>query len=79
MTSTREGVVLVVENKLSVLLVDDVPDAIQYLLGASVRLALLFVVHDAPPIVLFRIPSLWWDNLDMAQKRRNLFRKGETN
>ena len=43
------------------------------------RLALLFVVHDAPPIVLFRIPSLWWDNLDMTQKRRNLFRKGETN
>lgn len=59
---------LVVENKLGVLLVDDVPDAIQYLLGASVRLALLFVVHDAPPIVLFRIPSLWWDNLDMTQK-----------
>ena len=59
---------LVVENKLGVLFVDDVPDAIQYLLGACVRLlrrlALLFVVHDAPPIVLFRIPSLWWDNLD---------------
>lgn len=60
----RKAVVLVVENKLGVLLVDDVPDAIQYLLGARVRLALLFVVHDAPPVVLFRILPLWWDNLD---------------
>ena len=66
-----------VENKLGILFVDDVPDAAQNLLGASVRLALLFVVHDAPPIVLFRIPSLWWDNLDMTQKRRNLPLKGK--
>lgn len=71
---------LVVENKLGVLFDDDASDAAQNLLGTRVRLALLFVVHDAPPIVLFRIPSLWWDNLDLAHtKKRHLFRNGETN